>query len=815
MRYILKSILVLFFYLSAILFAQAQESKRSSIIETIDGKKYYIHLTQPGESLSDLQRVYDVTAEEIVRATPSLEKDESIRSNQIVRIPVTSAQPSKSGKDISGLSRQPEKPADSLKSKPLKKQVNRKVQDKNKPSGSRKMAYHTVEKGETLFSISQRYKLTVAQLSNVNPGLGLDLKIGQKIAVPVYLAEKKKRAPDIPNSGIFKGSKFNAYTVKQGETVYRIAKNFGISQKEVLRMNPGLEVTNLAPGARIRIPVDSKGAAPNSGKDEMGEPVKHTQSENFEQTDSHQEQDTIKTYRYYKVKFLERIPGIAKRQNINIDTIYKLNPGIREEGVGWGDVIKLPRSAEIQTAVYEEKTPGELPTDTTINYIVHKVQRKETLYRIAKLYDVSQQEIVKLNPGADKQIQKGQKLKIPVKKPELAEKKEPEEEEVKEVDLFKEACMEKSGLGSHFRIALMVPLYLEEYQKIDTSGLMNSRPNNLKSMNFIQFYEGAMVALDSLKAQGIDTDVMVYDIGKSRQDAITGIDSRLSTADLIIGPIYNEPFQVMNRFANEHDIKIVNPLSSRNSIIRQKKDVYKVQASNAAEFNTMAEYLKNHYSDTTKIYVVRDSRYQQKENLRYLTNSLEQDSLRESSKSSHIVDIHYSQDSLNPILKDVDSLKGHKVVVALTHNNVFTIELLRHLNEARDSIGTISVFGRSEWRNYNLNSEYLMNLDVHLFDDQYIDYDSPEVKWFLKRFREKYFTEPLPEKYAFVGFDVMFYFGTALLNFGENFDNCLRYHHPQTLETRIRFRENEWGSYENDIAVPLRYYNYKLIKMPN
>jgi len=810
MKFSIRTVIFLFLTLSGNVLI-AQESERSSIIETIDGKEYYIHLLQPGQTLEDIEKIYGISTMEIIESTPSLEKKQDLRPNQILRIPVSqvsSAEPHK---------RQPDKSQDSLNQILNNERKEERVDSQRENESGNKFTYHKVKEGETLFSISQRYNLTVNQVKRVNPGLTTDLKVGQTITIPQQLAEKNKDK-QIEDEGTFKGNRFNAYTVKEGETIYRIAKNFGISQKRLLSMNPRISTNNLEIGSRIRIPVEGGNVEDQEQASQLAQNSEaQTETEKISGVPEKEErQDTIKTYRFYKVKFLERVPGIAKRQNIEMDTIYKLNPGIKQEGVNWGDVIKLPREAEVKSAVYEKDTPEDLPSDTTINFIIHRVVKDETLYRISKLYDVPQKSIVELNPGADKQIEKGQRLKIPVerkerKKEEIVEK---EEEEDKEKDVFKEKCLQQSGMDKHFEIAVMVPLYLDNYQEVDTSEFHFNRPKGLKSLNFIQFYEGALLALDTLEKQGLKSDIYVYDVGRSREEALDKIDMRLQNVDLIIGPIYSEPFEVISGFADEHDIRIVNPLSTRESIIQQNENVFKVQAPEAAEMKAMGEYINKHYPDTTDIYVVRDNKYVEKKNLEILKSKLINDSSYFFKPKRRIVDMKYVTDSLNPMLREVDTInKKRKMVVALTHNKVFTIELLRHLNEARDSIGGLTVFGKSAWRDYGLNTEYLMNLDVHLFDDSYIDYEEKNVKWFLKHFRNKYRTEPLPEKYAFAGYDIVYYFGSALMRFGEEFEPCLKYHQPDTLEINMSFQKTGSGSFENVYSVPLRYYNYKLINL--
>ncbi|MCF8232135.1 MAG: LysM peptidoglycan-binding domain-containing protein [Bacteroidales bacterium] len=812
MRISIQGILIVFFItIGSYIQAQDSEPERSSIIETIEGRDYYIHLIQPSETLEELGELYGVSPEVIIRSTPSLDEGKDVRPNQILRIPVSEA--SNASEMEEQKIREAEQKKEKYKPEDTKKGKDKTVDTsgKRKIDQQRRFAYHKVAEGETLFSISREYGVNVEQIKQFNPGIDDNISIGQSITIPVYLAEENEKKQKLKETGVFRGKKFNAYTVKKGETIYRIAKNFGISQQELLEMNPQIEVNSLKAGTNIRIPMESDQPI---NKDQLADerPPQGTKEE--------KKKDTIRTYRFYKVKFLERVPGISKRQNIDKDTIYKLNPGIKEEGVNWGDIIKLPRKAEVQSEVYEKEEPGEAPSDTTISFIIHRVTKQENLYKIAKLYDVNPQDIIRLNPGAAKQINKGEKLKIPIIREKADEPEDIEKEEKEKEKLLRERCLAKSGVEQHFKVALMVPLYLSEYTKLDTAKYDYNPPEGLKSMNFIQFYEGALLALDSLESRGLKAEVFVYDIGKSREEAIRSIDSRLEEADLIIGPVYNEPFQVIAEFAQQHDIKIVNPLSTRESIIKEFKHVYKVQSPEREEMKAMAEYIEKHYPDTTDIYIIRDNKYIEQENLSLLTDSLQPEidssgySRDAAGFNRKVVDVKYSSDSLNPVLGDVDSLrKERKLIVALTHNRVFSIELLRHLNQARDSIGGLTVFGKSSWRDYGLDSEYLLNLDVHLFDDEYIDYDAPNVKWFLHNFRERYHTEPLPERFAFVGFDVMYYFGTAMLKYGEEFSNCLKFHQSNTLETFMEFRKNGSGSYENVYSMPLRYYNYKLMKL--
>lgn len=787
--------------------AFSQQPKKSSVVEQIKGKVVYIHLVQPGETLQAIAQVYDVTPRQITEMTPGLEAGDEIKANQILRIPFHSYEDSDTITDQSlkkDLMRSGAELSvnDDVDKTAQVEEAEREIEIEKHQKD--RFEYHKVKMKETLYSLSKEYNVSMDNIRKVNPGLEKEIKAGQTLIIPVYLAEQEEeqRKPDKHKERAFKGKSFINYTVKPKETIFSISKKYGIAQSELLIMNPEIKKEGLKAGAKIRIPHEAAGNLERETKQ-----VRET--ENIQAATKMQ--DSVKTVRHYKVGFLERLPGISKRQNVDLETIYKLNPGIKEEGVNWGDVIKLPRKAEIK-----DKEIKQREEEKTVNYITHEVMKKETLYRISKLYDVPQEDIIALNPGAGRGIQKGQLLKIPVKTPSPAEEKataeaEPEKAEGKIMKEEQEVrCREIVPPSKTFDVALMIPFYLENYKPVDTTAV--NRENRFsRSMNFIQFYEGALLALDTLEKQGVKANIHVYDVGKSRREAQEVIDRKLETMDLIIGPIYNDAFQEVMDFAQQHDVKLVNPLSDRESIIENTKNVFKVQSPPEASLRSMANYIQRYYTDSISIFIVRNNRYQMDEELEFLRKRLADRNIGLSGKN-RVFEVDYSYDSLHPVL---DSTKwgNRNIVVGLSKREVFTIEFVRHLNEMHDSIPDVTLFGMPEWRDFNLETSHLLNLDVHLFDNNFIDYRRPSVKWFARQFRKRFSTEPLPEKYAFTGYDVTYYFLSALDRFGNDFDACLKYHHPDLLQTEMHFIKQDSGSFENIRAFPLRYYNYRLLKL--
>jgi LysM repeat protein/ABC-type branched-subunit amino acid transport system substrate-binding protein len=588
----------------------------------------------------------------------------------------------------------------------------------------------------------------------------------------------------------FKGYNFSYYTVKPKETIYGIRKNFNIPEDLFYEMNPDLLTEALKAGQKIRIPHQTT-------LSEKPEPSLRQQARFA---------DTVNTLRYYKVRFLEKAEGIARREQVSLEKIYELNPDVRQNGVSWGDVIKLPRKAKIKKEIISVEAREKPVRDSTIRYFTHVVKKKQTLYSISKLYGVDQADIIALNPGSEFGIKRGSALRIPVG---LDKEKEPVVAEEKEItDISEDAdtrvCYAKVGFQNRVRVALMLPLYLDELPR-DTS-LRTSK--NVRSYNFIQFYEGAMLALDTLRQQGVEADVYVYDVGKTAVSARKQFDSRLRSMDLIIGPVYHEAFHEVAQFASEHDIPVVNPFSTRQKIT-DYRTAFKVATPVKRELDAMARYINRHFDGETNIYVVRSNPYRQLENLAYLKHQLEK-YRTPTIMPRHIFDVTYSTDSLNPML-DTLNKSERNVVIGLSEQDIFTINFIRHLNEMRDSIQGVTLFGLSEWKKMDLGTSYLLNLDVHYFDDEFIDYQKPEVKWFIRKFRNRYFTEPMPSKYAFKGFDITHYFVGALARYGKDYRHCIPHYHPFYLETRMDFRPTSKGGFENSFTGLIQFHGYRRV----
>ena len=180
---------------------------------------------------------------------------------------------------------------------------------------------------------------------------------------------------------IINGSTYYLYKVKKGEGLYRISKNFGVSQQEILDANPEA-INGLKEGQLLKIPVISGRNSTDSEIRNSGKYIFHT------------------------VEKGQTVFYISHKYNVPEKVIYDNNPGSRKQLIE-GTIIKIPVD-EI------EKSPS---SDSGDGFVMHKVTSKETLYGLSKKYNVSQQDIINANPALKNGLLPvGSTLRIPVRK---------------------------------------------------------------------------------------------------------------------------------------------------------------------------------------------------------------------------------------------------------------------------------------------------------------------------------------------------------------------------------------------------------------
>ena len=226
---------------------------------------------------------------------------------------------------------------------------------------------YIVKSGDTLYGISNQFGVSVTELAELNGIKGSFLQVGQELSIPL-------------NSGTNPNNMF-MYTVKPGDTLYGIAKKYGVTVDEIMKLNYFTN-TILQPGQVIRIP-------------EMY----------FKEEEMY-----MPSYINYTVKPGDTLYSIARSNNISIDTLIKDN-GLTSNTLSPGQIIRIRTpQIEIEEECYG---PSYTPPADNISTITYVVKRGDSLYSIAKKYNTNVTRITNLNNLTTSNLSIGQILKIP------------------------------------------------------------------------------------------------------------------------------------------------------------------------------------------------------------------------------------------------------------------------------------------------------------------------------------------------------------------------------------------------------------------
>lgn len=431
----------------------------------------------------------------------------------------------------------------------------------------------------------------------------------------------------------------------------------------------------------------------------------------------------------------------------------------------------------------------------------------------------------------------------------------------------KQSCAQDCALGdtipydeSTYRVALMLPLYLEQVDAAFFEEAPNNKMLQLKPFSFLHFYEGFMIAVDSMvSSRGLKLDLKVYDVDNDVSKAVTAIeDPYLENVDLIVGPFYIKPFEKVMEFAVQNNILIVNPITQRSNIVDNQPNVIKVKPSMESQVDYLEVLMKNYYHSNSVFIISRDGVQDSVmiarineivdktiDSVSYVDNkhilnvikkyrrrmamlkvdikdegivsdniNLDEEMLKRNIDDStafdnFVMNVNYSRDSLHDV-KRYASLLRNNFVIVYGNDRIFADEIVNKVTKLTEYY-PITVVMLPEWSKFErLFNENLMKMKAIYFDDNYVDYKSIRVMSFVNKFRKKYGTEP--QEYAFNGFDIGWYFLNALNDKGDNMSEALQNYEIPLLQTQFRLRKTaDNNGYENAFWNVYQFKGYNKI----
>ena len=515
-------------------------------------------------------------------------------------------------------------------------------------------------------------------------------------------------------------------------------------------------------------------------------------------------------YVMHDVQKGQTLYGLAKQYRLTVERLVEDNPGT-ENGIRIGQQLKIYAG---QAEVVQK----------------HVVSKGESLYKISKMYGVTVAQLTAWNSGLTERLDIGQEIIVrksvatvapkpqqPVvrREPVTAQPVEPErvpqvETVVEKTESHVDDTKQVISVAERkqvYNVFLLLPLYTQEGLQEDDGQKVETLEayERIKSFDFIQFYEAAMLAVEDIAAQDVKVNFYVKDVNE-RNNAELGrwiAEGVFADADLIIGPFFRENFRTMLSYAQNHHIMIINPFTV--APVETSAQLFRTMATFGHQAVNLAEYIRQRYSKA-QVLLLNNGGSDSRRISVYHSSMMK--ALQDNPGIS-VKEVNYKsggvaavQASLNPTCENF--------VVAFFDGEITVTHFIQSMN--RKELDNVTLVTSSDWRKYDkIETEYYSRLKTHYIDQFFVDYSDPEVIRFIDRFRERYNLEPTLDHFAFQGYDITRFFLTALIQYGNGFGLEVNDLKLPLLCTQFHYVQSAPQTFENSFCHIYRLSNYKYV----
>ncbi|WP_452602345.1 PBP1 and LysM peptidoglycan-binding domain-containing protein [Pontimicrobium sp. MEBiC06410] len=627
---------------------------------------------------------------------------------------------------------------------------------------------HKVKKGETVESIAKAYNIPISTIYKLNPDSRKKLKPNSVLILP----EPKKTEAKASKVTVTKElTGYTKHKVRRKETLYSLSQKYNVTQDEIKKHNTFLYANNLRKGDRLQIPVYKT----ITKVEEVTEATKQ-----------------------YTVQPKEGKWRIAYKFGITVAELEALNP---EMGAVLqpGQTIKVPN---LNKDVIKQ-------VDETYSY--YTVLPKEGFYRIKVKTGANKSTLEKLNPAlAESGLKEGMILKIPYNSQLPTNANVPVtiadtiteqiEGTIKSFDQLSGKIIDTEQK----RIAIMLPFKLN---KVNVDSVANTKAfikKDLSTKISLDFYSGALIALDSLQKLGVNLEVDVYDTKNLKSELNTILrNNDFSNTNAVIGPLMADNFNTVASALKSENVIAVSPIIKK---VNLGANVFQSRPSDDALKNKIIAHFKA--DSTANIVVVTD-----------IKNKLASTKLKNQFKNATLVtsrtDRKTKEDAYYVFEQDLVSVlkPGKNIVFLETKDDGYVSNVSSILNSliTDDLKITLATTDKSKaFDDEDVSNDHLSNLSF-TFPSVSKMISEEDNNSFVKQYKSKY--KETPNAYAVRGFDLTMDVVLRLVT-SENLPQSVE-DSPLTayVENKFGYKKKLFGGYYNDTVYLVQYKDLMIVEV--
>jgi len=552
------------------------------------------------------------------------------------------------------------------------------------------------------------------------------------VAVPVKVSTEKVR---------LNGKIYLSHPVQDRQTLFGIAKAYGVSVDDLYAANPDLREKGLQKGTTLLIPIlDGKAAEP--------------------------------AFKEHTVMWYEDIEDIAEEYGVTVQEIMAAN-GMKSKKVTKRQVLRIPVKGTYTVKKEEaEVAPPDIPT----------------------LSDPEIKDPDMVSPGTYKPIKVD---KVTVKKadvlppevptiadpviadPEMADPDtyKPLEVDPLTVDPAKGRERDEDGIFD----------WLTGNNSVEMALLLPFNAAGRTSETDMDFYAGVLMALRDLEAEGAKIQLNVYDLK-------AGVPSTadLQKNDFILGPVSTQDLStVLGRTAGQ--TPVISPLDQRAGSLADSHEGF-IQAPSSADsqYADLADWAAKDCMKGDRIILVTEKTSGSTTPAVRIRNALLADGTEFEGVSWTVAEGR----SLPAALTSRLTKSGVNRIIVASEKETFVGDVVRNLGILLGRGYQAVMYAPSRVRTFEtVDGSAYHQVQLHISSPYFAEYDSAPVKAFVRSFRALYRTEP--SQFAFQGYDLARFFAGTCARYGKRWTRALERVTGTGLHTDFNFVGAHDGSFRN------------------
>ncbi len=549
------------------------------------------------------------------------------------------------------------------------------------------------------------------------------------ISTPVTVSKEKVRV---------NGKVCYSHIVREKQTLFSIAKAYGVTVDDIYDFNPTLKETGLKKNAIILIP----------SADALSEAAQPEEQQAASET-------------------------AEKKTEPKADIEQKA-----------AEDIKL-----IQEAQKKRATPEvQIKKTSAKKQKTHTVKWYEDLDVIADRYGITVEELMKANNLTGRKLSKRQKLVIPAPG-EISETTVAEAVTTEPEGNAEEVTVQEDTTATIVQAEDPDWLFAPKDEVKVTLILPMKASTESVSRNNMDFYSGVLLAVKDLADSGISTELNVYDSSDSTHPIVS---EDIDDSDLIIGPVSSVDLGKLLDSGNDPRM-VISPLDSRaEELASRHENFIQVPTPLKAQYQDIMDWIREDSMPGDTLLLIREKTARQTDAVKQMIQVADSSGLTFIPFSYSILE---GRDVTEPLMNLTTATGTNRVVIA-SESEAFVNDVVRNLNILLYNKINVVLYAPARIRNFEtIEVENLHKTSAHVSLGYLIDYESQQVKNFLLKYRALYNTEPT--QYALQGYDIATYFIGMCGKYGSHWTRKMNDDQAQMLQSTFRFVQTENGGYVN------------------